>query len=280
MNKSLLLSLDNLAILDKLTDEEAGKLIKALYQYSKDQTLPELDNILDITITPFINQIKQSKIKIASISEKRKTAGALGGHKKHANATQQQPEQIIEIIEPQESIIIKKQLQQEKQNTAIDKMLNKFYPKQKIIETPVEVFSSKKETEPDENLRMFNEIAAYVEENKIDSWWGIDLFEDDMYPAIRAVMMYDYVFKNKKNAHWKDYLQIKLPDSVINGINSFVACYRTKKELYEYCLGLHSEEFWRNKSLRDVFTFNKQTVTERYERAINNLNKLPASANI
>lgn len=251
MSKSLLLSVDNLAILDKLTDEEAGKLIKALYQYSKDQTLPELDNILDITITPFINQITQSKIKSASISEKRKAAGALGGRKKHANATQQQQEQIVEVIEPQCTVTLNKS-----------------------IEPP------KKETEPDENLRMFNEIAAYVEKNNIDSWWGIELFEDDMYPAIRAVMMYDYVFKNKKNAHWKDYLQIKLPDSVINGINSFVACYRTKKELYEYCLGLHSEEFWRNKSLRDVFTFNKQTVTERYERAINNLNKLPASANI
>lgn len=42
--------------INKLTDEQAGQLFKAIFAYEKDGTLPELDPITDMVFKAFINQ--------------------------------------------------------------------------------------------------------------------------------------------------------------------------------------------------------------------------------
>ena len=75
---------DSLDILKKLTDEQAGQLIKAIAAYHGGDDF-ELDPLLDIVITPFIGQFKRDAEKYKKTCEKRALAGAMGGKQKQAN---------------------------------------------------------------------------------------------------------------------------------------------------------------------------------------------------
>jgi hypothetical protein len=85
MKSSFILHLDSLCILDKLTDEQAGRLFKAIYQYQQTKDLPTLDVLLDMVITPFINQFIRDELRYEETSEERRLAGSLGGKKRAEN---------------------------------------------------------------------------------------------------------------------------------------------------------------------------------------------------
>lgn len=85
MKTSFLLHKDSLCILEKMTDEQAGRFIKIIYQYQKTGELPEMDLLMDMAITPFINQFLRDEIMYEKISEDRKIAGAKGGKKRVEN---------------------------------------------------------------------------------------------------------------------------------------------------------------------------------------------------
>ena len=82
--KSFVMYVDSLDILKKLTDEQAGQLIKAIAAYHSGDDF-ELDPLLDIVITPFIGQFKRDAEKYKKTCEKRALAGAMGGKQKQAN---------------------------------------------------------------------------------------------------------------------------------------------------------------------------------------------------
>lgn len=82
--KSFVMYVDSLDILKKLTDEQAGQLIKAIAKYHSGDDF-ELDPLLDIVITPFISQFKRDAEKYKKTCEKRALAGAKGGKQKQAN---------------------------------------------------------------------------------------------------------------------------------------------------------------------------------------------------
>lgn len=50
---SFILYTEQKEIIDKLSDEQAGKLIKAIYEYAEKGEMPKLDSLLDIIIIPF-----------------------------------------------------------------------------------------------------------------------------------------------------------------------------------------------------------------------------------
>ena len=62
MKNSFILYTEQKAVIDKLTDEQAGKLIKAIYAHEMGEEY-ELDNILDLVITPFLSSLKRNKEK-------------------------------------------------------------------------------------------------------------------------------------------------------------------------------------------------------------------------
>lgn len=84
---SFILYTEQKAVIDKLTDEQAGKLIKALYEYSTTGIMPQLDSILDLVITPFVTALDRNKEKYEETCKKRALAGAKGGKQKVANAS-------------------------------------------------------------------------------------------------------------------------------------------------------------------------------------------------
>lgn len=73
---------DSLVILEKLTDEQAGILLKAIYQYSQNNEKPNLDFALDIAITPFINQIDREQERNLQNADIYRENGRKGGRPK------------------------------------------------------------------------------------------------------------------------------------------------------------------------------------------------------
>lgn len=84
-NKSFILHLDSLIILDKLSDEQAGKFFKSLYHFKK--TGEKLNNefAIDLALTPFFNQFIRDDEKYKITCERRKESGSMGGKQKVAN---------------------------------------------------------------------------------------------------------------------------------------------------------------------------------------------------
>jgi hypothetical protein len=76
---SFILHIDSLCVLDKMTEQQAGILFKAIYFYQKNGTLPELDFAIDMAITPFVNQFKRDEFKYSEFIDKQKQNGSKGG---------------------------------------------------------------------------------------------------------------------------------------------------------------------------------------------------------
>lgn len=82
MKDSFILYTEQKAVIDKLTDEQAGKIIKAIYEYVETDRMPKLDSMLDIIIIPFKQNLDRNREKYNRISEIRARAGAKGGKQK------------------------------------------------------------------------------------------------------------------------------------------------------------------------------------------------------
>ncbi len=82
--KSFILHHDSLSVLDELTDEEAGKLFKAIKAHHLNEEI-ELDSIIRIVFSPFKNQFIRDLEKYTNTCAARAVAGSSGGKKKAAN---------------------------------------------------------------------------------------------------------------------------------------------------------------------------------------------------
>lgn len=89
MKDSFILYTEQKAVIDKLTDEQAGKIIKAIYEYVETDKMPQLDNILDLVITPFKLALDRNKAKYEKVSKVRAEAGAKGGKQKKQMQTKE-----------------------------------------------------------------------------------------------------------------------------------------------------------------------------------------------
>lgn len=84
--KSFVLHKDSLDILPDLTDEQAGKLFKAIHSYQIGDDLT-LDQITKMVFLPFKNQFIRDDEKYQETCERRAIAGSKGGKQKVANAS-------------------------------------------------------------------------------------------------------------------------------------------------------------------------------------------------
>lgn len=86
---SFILYTEQKEVIDKLTDEQAGKLIKAIYEYAETEKMPKLDTLLEIVIIPFKQNIDRNTNKWEEIKKKRSEAGKIGAEiKKQKQAKQ------------------------------------------------------------------------------------------------------------------------------------------------------------------------------------------------
>jgi len=73
--KSFILYVDQLPMVDTLTDEQAGKLIKHIYKYVNDENPILDDQLLNIAFLPIKQQLKRDLVKWEQKQEQRKEAG-------------------------------------------------------------------------------------------------------------------------------------------------------------------------------------------------------------
>lgn len=85
---SFVLYTEQKAVIDKLSDEQAGKLVKAIYEYVETGEMPELDNVLDLVITPFKTILDKDRAKYEEVSKARAEAGSKGGKTKENKSKQ------------------------------------------------------------------------------------------------------------------------------------------------------------------------------------------------
>ena len=90
MKKSFVLHNDTLGVLDMLSDEQAGKLFKAIkdYQFGIE---PELDNLLSIVFLPFRNQFNRDNVKYQNTVERNQENGKKGGRPKKTQDNPKNP---------------------------------------------------------------------------------------------------------------------------------------------------------------------------------------------
>lgn len=79
---SFLIYLDYQEQFDLLTDEEAGRLIKAIIKYEKTGEIPKLDGMLKMAFSFIKTQLDRDREKYKKKCEKNKENGKKGGRPK------------------------------------------------------------------------------------------------------------------------------------------------------------------------------------------------------
>jgi len=79
MKRSFILHLDSLEILNEMPNEMAGLMLKAMYQYHTDGTLPNLDFATKMALHPFIKQFDRDIEKYNETCERNRQNGNKGG---------------------------------------------------------------------------------------------------------------------------------------------------------------------------------------------------------
>jgi len=93
--KSFLLHIDSLDVLDHLTDEQCGKLIKAFKAYHLGEDI-DLSGLLKIAFVPFENQFKRDLETYENVCNRNRNNGLKGGRPKN-------PKNPVGILETQDN---------------------------------------------------------------------------------------------------------------------------------------------------------------------------------
>ena len=82
-SESFLLYTEQKEVVDRLSDRDAGRLIKAIYGYAETGKMEAFGDMLDIVIIPFKQTLDRNREKYMKTVEKRREAGRLGGRPRH-----------------------------------------------------------------------------------------------------------------------------------------------------------------------------------------------------
>ena len=89
---SFVLYLDQLKHINKLSDEQAGKLIKGIYQYETSDKMPCFDDpLVDIVFGFISDQLERDRIKYEEKCSQNRENGCKGGRPRKANGFQENP---------------------------------------------------------------------------------------------------------------------------------------------------------------------------------------------
>jgi hypothetical protein len=93
--KSFVIHKDSLCILDRLTDEQAGKLFKAIRNV-QNGIEPTDDTLIQIVLEPFVQQFKRDEGKWQATIERNAKNGAKGGRPRQSTDNQSEKEETQE----------------------------------------------------------------------------------------------------------------------------------------------------------------------------------------
>lgn len=82
MKDSFILYLEQKEIFETLSDNEAGKLIKAIFEYESTGQSPKLNKTLNLVFIPIKNALDRNRLKYEAQVEKNRKNGKKGGRPK------------------------------------------------------------------------------------------------------------------------------------------------------------------------------------------------------
>jgi hypothetical protein len=228
--KGFILHKDSLSILNKMSDEQAGILFKAIYQYQTTGKAPDLEFGLEMAITPFINQFTRDDNAWEEERNKKAVNGFLGNLKRwHPDLyTKYNNDQIT--IEEAEKIIAERQSAIGSDSQPSDTIPN-------IANIAVNVSDSVKVSVKDSVSDSVNENKLIVQnENHFDEFWK-------HYTPIeqqgRAVGI-----GSKKEAQLKKYTH----DQIMEGLKNYLTFCKEKGQLT-----LQAVRFLKKQTFLDEF---------------------------
>lgn len=104
MKNSFILMREHKEIFDSLTNEQAGVLINAIFQYATDKTEPKLDGVLKIAFIPIRQYLDRSDQAYEEKCLKNSQNGAKGGRGNKANALSEKRKKRTVISESEKSL--------------------------------------------------------------------------------------------------------------------------------------------------------------------------------
>ena len=120
---SFILYTEQKEVIDNLSDEDAGKLFKGIFEYALGNE-PEFNNLLKLVFIPIRQQLERNAKKYSEIREKRRIAGAKGGKQKIANqananfAKQNQANHAVNVhVNDNDNVYLSKDKYKENNNT-------------------------------------------------------------------------------------------------------------------------------------------------------------------
>lgn len=93
--KSFVLYCDLLSTVEKLSDDDAGKLMKHLLRYVNDHDPEPPSTLIDLVFEPIRLQLKRDLVKWVGVGEKRKISGSKGGIKSGESRRKKQTKQVL-----------------------------------------------------------------------------------------------------------------------------------------------------------------------------------------
>ncbi|MGN1086146.1 MAG: DUF6291 domain-containing protein [Porcipelethomonas sp.] len=219
--KSFVLYTDNMEQFEMLSDEQAGKLIKAIFAYSESNIMPDFhDGMLTMAFSFIKGQIDRDSEKWEETRKKRAEAGRKGGKQTQAN---------------QANAAFAKQTKQNQANQAVNVNVNDNVNVNVI--PPISPKGEKSAVKPDSNSfsESFNDFwKAYPmkvsKANALKAW--NKLKPDDS--LVRKIL--SALERQKKSAQWqKDNGQfIPYPATWLNG-RRWEDCIFLKSDTPENC---------------------------------------------
>lgn len=93
--KSFVIYCDLLSVVEKLSDDDAGKLMKHLLRYVNDLSPEPPNTVVDLVFEPIRLQLKRDLVEWVDTCEKRKIAGSKGGIKSGESRRLKQTKQVL-----------------------------------------------------------------------------------------------------------------------------------------------------------------------------------------
>jgi hypothetical protein len=91
MKESFILYVEQKEIIDMLTDEEAGKIFKAIYEYELTGNVTELPYTLKLIFIPIKQSLERNKEKYDNVVERNRLNGKKGGRPKKPSGLNDNP---------------------------------------------------------------------------------------------------------------------------------------------------------------------------------------------
>ena len=152
--KSFILYLDQRGIFDKLTDEQAGRLIKHIYAYCADEN-PGCDFVTDLAFESIKQALKRDLKKFESIKEKRSKAGKKSAEKRAQQNTTKSTH--VESVEQKSTNPTVNDNENVNVNVNVNDSLNKEYS-QNVLQTF------------DDCLKLFDDHLHPKTKKQSDNW--------------------------------------------------------------------------------------------------------------